>query len=96
MEPVELVDIDLFQGVATLLASEPRIMLMRVFLVLLGCHIQKLFKGKLRLDHRGQQDVGIVFGRNPGIGNSLTTADLDRQADPGGHGDNLGAQNLTE
>ena len=36
MDTVEFLDIDLFQGIATLLASEPRIMFMRVFLILLG------------------------------------------------------------
>jgi len=36
LDTVEFLDIDLFQGIATLLASEPRIMFMRVFLILLG------------------------------------------------------------
>ena len=33
---VEFLDIDLFQGIATLLASEPEIAAMRIFLILLG------------------------------------------------------------
>ncbi len=36
MDAIDLLDVDLFQGVATLLASEPRIAAMRVFLICLG------------------------------------------------------------
>lgn len=36
MDSVEILDLDLFQGIATLAASEPEIMAMRVFLIFLG------------------------------------------------------------
>ncbi len=36
MDALELLDVDLFQGIATLLASEPRVAAMRVFLICLG------------------------------------------------------------
>ena len=36
LESVSLLEIDLFQGIATLLASEPAIAAMRVFLILFG------------------------------------------------------------
>ena len=36
METIELFNLELFQGIATLMASEPKIMFMRIFLIFLG------------------------------------------------------------